>query len=201
MRYDLPQAFVSICLAAGLAQAAPVAALTTVFEGSLTNTNPPAAAGGRCAPALTVNIGPDLGIAAGTSNLGAFVPTNSHCIVPPLPTTYFDGRFSFDFSGGDILLGTYSGTLSATDQPGAFANLQSFVVTGGTGRFANATGGFTGIGSVVFAPGAPPFSFETLSGTLEISAVPEPAGWTLLIGGFAAVGYALRRSRTSLSAA
>lgn len=177
----------------GLVLAPAASARMVAFSGTLTNTNAPAAPGGRCAPALTVSIGPGLGVAEGTSNLGAFVPTNSHCIVPPLPTTYFDGRFSFDFSGGDVLTGTYSGTLSATATPGTFANVQTFIATGGTGRYANTTGSFTGIGNVVFAPGQLPASFETLAGTLAIGAVPEPHSWALLITGFALVGGVLRR--------
>jgi hypothetical protein len=181
--------------AALLATATPAMALTAAFSGTLTNTNPPAAPGGRCAPALTVSIGPGSGVAAGTSNLGTFVPTNSHCIIPPLPTIYTDGRFSFDFAGGDVLTGTYTGTLSATATPGTFANLQSFAATGGTGRFANTTGSFTGVGNVVFAPGTMPAAFTTLSGSLEIGSVPEPASWAMMVGGFALVGGTLRRRR------
>lgn len=184
-----------VLLSAGLAYTGQVAALSTAFTGSLTNTNAPAAPGGRCAPALTVDIGPGFGTASGTSNLGSFVPTDSHCIVPPLPTNYFDGLFSFDFSGRDVLVGTYSGSLSATGQPGVFANLQQFIVTGGTGRFANTSGSFNGIGNVVFAPGELPSSFASLSGTLEIGAVPEPSTWAMLISGFALSGCVLRRRR------
>jgi PEP-CTERM motif len=190
-----------VLFATALTCAGQAAALSTAFTGSLTNTNAPAAPGGRCAPALTVNIGPGFGTASGASNLGSLVPTDSHCIIPPLPTSYFDGQFSFDFSGGDVLVGTYAGSLSATGQPGVFANLQQFLVTGGTGRFANTTGSFNGIGNVVFAPGALPSSFATLSGRLEIGSVPEPSTWVMLISGFALSGCALRRRRTVQCAA
>jgi len=182
-------------IAAALIAAVPAGAATIAFSGTFTNTNPPASPTGRCAPAAsTVSIAPGLGTNAGTSNFGSFTATNSHCIVLPLPAPYTNGLFSFAFDAGDLLNGTYSGALSATATPGTFANLQSFVVTGGTGRFAGASGSFTGNGTVVFGAG-PPSAFVTLSGLVNAPAVPEPASWALLLTGFGIVGAALRSRR------
>lgn len=184
-----------LTLGAGLtmACAAIPADAAVTFSGSLFNTNPPAAAGGRCSPsALTVSISPPLGSSVGSSNFGAFSAIMSHCINPPLPTSYANGRFAFDFGAGNTLLGTYSGTLSATSTAGVFANLEDYLITGGTGEFLGAMGTLTGVGTVTFASNAPPTSFQTITGS--ISAVPEPSTWGLMLFGFAALGVTLRRT-------
>lgn len=180
-----------------LAAAAPASAAMVEFSGTYSHQNPPAAPDGRCAPtARTVTFGPDIAPASGASNLGGFDPSGSHCINPPLPTNYSDGLFNFDFGFGDLLSGTYSGILSATGDPLVFANVQDYVVTGGTGRFMAASGAFQGIGTVTFAPGALPSSFQSVSGTLNLAAVPEPRSWAMMIGGLALTGAAMRRSKT-----
>lgn len=172
----------------------PAAAVTRLFSAMDQNVNPPASPVGRCAPAaFTVNIGPGNFSASGTSNFGAFAPTQSHCIVLPLPATYSDGRFDFAFAAGDDLTGTYTGALSDSGMPGVFTNVQNFVVTGGTGRFLGASGSFVGNGTITFAPGQPPRGEIALNGRLALPAVPEPAAWTMMIAGFGLVGQALRR--------
>jgi hypothetical protein len=180
---------------------APAGAATINLSGSYTHQNPPAAPNGRCAPAaLTVTFGPSIAPASGSSNLGSFAPSGSHCINPPLPASYFDGLFSFDFGAGDLLTGTYAGTLSTTGDPQIFANVQDYLVTGGTGRFAGAAGTFRGVGTVTFAPGALPTSVQTLSGTISTAAVPEPASWAMMIAGFGAIGGTLRRRSRVMAA-
>jgi hypothetical protein len=176
-----------------LASAQGAVAAPVQFSGTFANQNPPAAVNGRCAPAArTVSFGPGIAPVSGSSNLGDFIPNGSHCINPPLPKSYFDGVFTFDFGLGDVLTGTYSGTLSATPDPSRFANVQDFIVTGGTGRFAGFGGSFQGVGTVVFAPASPPSSTQTLRGTLT-APVPEPGTWAMMIAGFALTGVALRR--------
>lgn len=180
-------------LAAGSAEGA-------VFSGTLFNTNPPAAAGGRCAPtALTVSISPSLGSSVGASNVGAFSATMSHCINPPLPTSYSNGIFSFDFGAGDLLTGTYDGVLSGTTTAGVFDNLENYIVTGGAGRFANFAGNLTGTGTVTFAPGSLPASRQSITG--NIAAVPEPTTWAMMLIGFGAIGLTFRRRQAAREAA
>lgn len=173
-------------------------AATRLFTATEVHTNPPASPTGRCAPtASTVDIGPGFGPAAGTSNFGAFSPRESHCINLPLPAAYNDGRFDFTFTGGDDLVGTYFGNLSASATPGTFTNVQTFTVTGGTGRFLGASGTLLGDGLVTFAPGAPPSATIDIAGNLALPAVPEPAAWLMMIAGFGFTGAAMRR-RASL---
>ncbi len=174
--------------------AVPATAATIEFNGSYTQQNPPAAATGRCAPAArTVTFGPTIAPASGISTLGAFAPSGSHCINPPLPTSYAEGLFTFDFGMGDLITGSYAGILSATADPQAFANLQDYLVTGGTGRFAGATGSLQGIGTVTFQPGVLPTSFQTVTGLISVTAIPEPGSWITMIAGFAMLGASLRR--------
>lgn len=176
----------------GMAEAA-----TALFTGSQSNINLPASPAGRCAPiALTVSIGPGILSSTGSSNFGSFESTQSHCISPPLPASYSDGLFDYAFSAGDHLFGTYSGQLTPGGKPGLFNNLQDFVVTGGSGRFAGAAGGFTGVGAVQFSP-SQAVSELTFSGRLQLADVPEPETWLLLTLGFGAAGGMMRHRRSA----
>ena len=189
------QAVVPAACVLALAFAAPSAsAHTTAFTGGYEVINPVAAVQGRCAPtARTVVFGPGNKYAAGTSNLGNFTPSGSHCIKPPLPAPYDNGEISFGFSNGDTLVGTYDGALSLSGTPGVFNNAQDFVVTGGTGRFLAATGSFIGIGTVDILGNGFADAKETFAGTLSLPAVPEPATWMMMIAGFGCIGAVARR--------
>jgi hypothetical protein len=183
----------AVFLTTGLAHA-------TVFMGTTQNVNPIMEPPGRCGPPpdRTVQIGGGFGTATGTSNLGAFSFTASHCFAGLPPGPYTDGLFDFDFGGGNDLLGTYAGTLTASGIPGVFDNVQGYVVTGGTGLFNGASGSFAGTGavSINIATGLAT-SAETFSGVL--SGVPEPATWTMLIFWVGLIGLTLRRRRPILA--
>lgn len=188
------------CAAAlAFAAATPAAAGSLSFTGTFLNTNPPAAPGGRCS-GLTVNIG-NFGpfYATGTSNLGSFTAVQSHCLDagPPIAvgapdTPYYAGLFTYSFTSGATLFGTYTGLLSNAGAMGVIDNVQNFTVTGGTGRLANASGSFLGTGSIFFT-GGPPRATLTISEAAI--AVPEPATWGLMIVGFMVAGLAIRSRR------
>lgn len=188
----------AVVIAALAAAALPATAGTVVFSGERSNITPGGMLGGRCgATTLTISFAPDAYAASGTSNLGAFDFTASHCIAGFPPGPYTDGQFEWDFGDG-TLEGTYSGLLTAAGLPGQFNVTETMAFTGGTGRFAGATGSATFSGLLQFgAFGGLPASFGNGSfvGTLDIAAVPEPGTWSLLLAGGAAM-VAMRRRAT-----
>jgi hypothetical protein len=192
-----------IALLAGAA-AAPLTsagAATVMFTGTQSNTNAPGAPGGRC-PGFTVSIADAAPFfSTGASNFGAFTTTQSHCLDTPPPiaagsgaVAYYAGLFTYAFAGGDTLFGAYGGMLTNSGSTGLVDNLQTFSITGGSGRFAGATGGFLGTGTITFAPGKPPLSQLTFRGEINAPGIPEPASWALLIVGFGIAGSALRNA-------
>ena len=190
-------------LLAGAAVTPPtsVHAGTLLFSGTQSNTNAPGAAGGRCAAFTVTIVNAAPFFSTGASNLGGFSTSQSHCLdtPPPIaagtaPVNFHDGLFTYDFAGGDTLFGDYSGTLTNAGMTGLIDTLVNFSIIGGSGRFAGATGAFQGLGTLNFAPGAPPLSSLTLNGTINAPAIPEPSAWALLVLGFGLAGSALRRS-------
>ncbi len=169
---------------------------TVTFTGTRTNQNPPGAPGGRCAPALTVTIDPSSGPSNGTSNFGTFTSVQSHCITPPVPALFTNGVFTWTFASGDTLSGTYSGALTGTLP--ILNDTENYIVTGGTGLFAGATGNILGIGTVNFASGGFPLANVVLNGTITapgLQAVPEPTTMLLLGTGLAGIAAKVVRRR------
>lgn len=171
------------------------------FTGTFSNTNAPAATGGRCA-GLTVSVSNTPPFSAiGNSNLGSFTASQSHCLdggPPVAPGTpdrpYYDGLFAYSFASGDTLTGTYTGLLSNSGTFGLVDNVQDFLITGGTGMFANATGSFLGTGQLLFGAGPPSATLTISRGVITVAAVPEPATWAMMVLGFAGIA-ATQRSR------
>jgi hypothetical protein len=189
-------------VAAGLGLASAAEAATLSISGTRFNVTPGGSFEGRCAPAITVSFAPGAHIASGTSNLGAFTYVASHCIASPPPGDYFDGEFTWTLPGG-TLSGTHFGTLGATDMPGQFSVLEWLTFTGGTGKFAGASGHATyeGLLEFGFFFGAPGSTADgSFTGTLTAPGVPEPATWGMLIAGFGLVGVLARRRNEAATA-
>jgi len=126
------------------------------FKGTFSGTGT-ASPGERC-PALTVEI-------QGTGNfthLGQFITEQSHCAAPT-SLAFTDGVFTFTAANRDQIRGTYLGEFAPLDPP-LFTIDGHFTITGGTGRFAGATGGGDASGVQNLATGD---ATVTLVGTIS----------------------------------
>ena len=56
-------------------------------------------------------------------------------------------------ANGDRITGPFLGQLIATATPGVYYNVETAVITGGTGRFRHASGMFTLYGQINFTTG------------------------------------------------
>lgn len=187
----------AIALTLACSFAASASAMPFAFAGSRTNVNPLSPPGsGRCAPTYfnTVSIGPGNGTSTGTSNLGDFSATQSHCIVSAPPTNVVDGIFTYDFGLGDTIFGNYTGQVALSDTPGRFMGTEYLNVTGGTGRFLGVLGTLVSEGTLFFASGNGNYR-GTISGTLDLADVPEPASFSILGIALMAAGLAARRRK------
>ncbi|MBX2990088.1 MAG: hypothetical protein KF749_02855 [Bacteroidetes bacterium] len=86
------------------------------------------------------------------THLGRLAGSQHHCL-NPATGAFSNGEFEYTAANGDRLSGTYSGNLVPSADPTVFALTGSFSFTGGTGRFAHATGSGTPSGSVQVTTG------------------------------------------------
>ena len=191
----VPYRVIGPALAAlALAVAAPAGAAVVAFTGVTTNDTPPPMPSPLCAPGqVRIAFSSANATVTGASNFGAFSPTLAHCLTPP-PTSYSGGVFDFAFDAGDQVSGSYSGFFTPTATTDVLDTFVTYVVTGGTGRFAGASGTIEGVG-ILDRRVARPLNSLTLNGSLNLPAVPEPATWGLMIVGFGFAGAAVRRRR------
>lgn len=190
--------FAAAALVAGLSLASAGQAAVFAFTGNVTNSTPliPFAAG--CGGGARISVNPGNSTQTTSSNFGSFGVNIEHCIAfPPIPPfSYTGGVFDFSFAGGS-LIGSYSGDVTPTANPVLVNNITNYLVTGGTGKFASASGALTATGTLELASGLN-INTQTISGTIDAPAVPEPATWAMLIAGFGLVGGMQRRRRGGL---
>src|SRR5215475_1894419 len=75
------------------------------------------------------------------------------------------GSYVFTAANGDSISGPFSGSLTPTSVPGVFDNTETAPITGGTGRFAGATGIFNLGGQIDLNTGT--FSLPWQDGTIS----------------------------------
>ena len=167
--------------------ATPATAAVLAFNGTATATAAPFT-DASCAPLAFRG----LGAGSGTSNLGSFDYSQNVCTAGGGPVI---GTFKLDF-GSSSLTGLLDG-VSVLRAPGFADQFFTYVLTGGTGRFAGATGSFTNIGTVDNRGGPPSRLALNFTGSIDAPAVPEPASWAMMIAGFGLVGALARQRRES----
>lgn len=97
------------------------------------------------APACPSNFGGTITGYGTSEQLGAVAFASTDCITPAGPLFNFDnGRFIIMTADGDQIFAAYSGQFVPTGVGAAYVfSGATFQITGGNGRYANATGGGT----------------------------------------------------------
>lgn len=178
----------SVIAAMLLTAALPANAATLLFNGSVTGVSNLVGADPTCAP-LQYRSAIDPLSTLGTSSLGDFTLKTSTCLALGGGASF--GTFTIDF-GRDSFNGTFDGGSTPTSTPGISDTAWLYTILGGTGRFAGASGTFdaTGIADARTRPTRVLIDFFG-----NISTVPEPATWMMMILGFGAIGLNARRRR------
>jgi hypothetical protein len=105
----------------------------------------------------------DVAAAGNGTHLGKFTLDIPHVVNPATRTAA--GSYEFTAANGDKLYADFTGTATPTATPGVLYIEETATITGGTGRFAGATGSFTGERLYDTAAGTTTGSFE---GTLSV---------------------------------
>ncbi len=154
----LPSSFASITTGGGAANAliapAPVEPYKANAEGRVTQIDWASGQGpvpgvtstfdGRCSVPSDFVI--TFAVIGEATHLGRFTGQMGHCSQliwtqqGPAGTTYGDGRFTLSAANDDTVTGMYTNRESGTDASGLHWFLDDWTITGGTGRFAGATG-------------------------------------------------------------
>jgi hypothetical protein len=126
----------------------------------------------------------------GVTSLGNYIAEASHCVAFPNISA---GIASLMFPNG-TLFATYTGTITPISAT-SFRPDQIFTVTGGTGFFADATGGWTQTGVVVRNPDGTTNGDVTIDGFITTPAPSMLALFGLSLAGLAAVRRRMARTR------
>jgi hypothetical protein len=110
----------------------------------------PAAIAQRCTPGSDWVIG--FYLTGPVAHLGQVTVTAEHCSQAG-PGTYSDGTITFISANGDELWGTYHTGTFGMLSPTVVWFEDTIVLSGGTGRFVNATGGGSEVGTFDLATG------------------------------------------------
>jgi hypothetical protein len=162
---------------------APALADVVSFTGTVTGLSyligpaPPS-----CAP-LPYQTAIDPASTIGHSNLGDFTLSTQTCIALGGGTSF--GTFIINF-GTDQFSGSFNGGSTPTSIPTISNTDWLFTILNGTGRFADASGMFEGIGTA-------DATTRPTHVAIDFTAVPEPTTWALMLVGFGGIGFALRR--------
>ncbi len=113
---------------AGLAAAGEEVPFRGLLEGDVTRTVVP--------PLVLV----DIDATGNATQLGQFSLAIPHIV--DLATRTATGTYEFVAANGDTLIAEFTGSAMPTPTPGVLAIVETATITGGTGRFAGATGGF-----------------------------------------------------------
>lgn len=131
-----------LTLCSVLLLAGPVGAVERPFKGRIDGqfvTSPTADPTILLSGARAIGIG---------THVGAFTKVTSDVI--DLVTREVEGAFTMTAANGDQVTGVYSGFFVPGTAPGTFSWVLNATITGGTGRFFNATGEFVFIANVEF---------------------------------------------------
>jgi hypothetical protein len=90
-------------------------------------------------PCETGGVVVDVAGSGHATHLGDFTTHYRECFVPATGAVT-DGSYTLTAANGDMIFGTYGGQVSPTGDQTVFAYEDPGVITGGTGRFAGASG-------------------------------------------------------------
>jgi hypothetical protein len=146
------------CLAVFFSATAPAVAGNQVpFKGTVSgeipvDMGPPVPGSGGCVFSFLVsNHG-------NATHLGTF--SGGGNLTPNVCDGSYTGTFNWIAANGDTISGIFFGQLIPTATPGVFDNVETTIVTGGTGRFAGGSGSWTSGGQVNFVTGTFVLPFE-----------------------------------------
>jgi hypothetical protein len=171
-------------------QALPAHADNVPFTGSVTGVSNLIGADATCAP-LQFRSAIDPSSTVGMSTLGDFTLSTSTCLSLGGGASF--GTFIINF-GSDEFSGTFDGGSTPTDVAGISATSWIYTILDGTGRWAGASGTFDASG-LADARTRPTHVSIDFDGMINAPALPEPGSWALMLLGFGAIGFVIRRAR------